>query len=101
MIEPCWRHYAKKCLAVNTKFCEDSRQQYAEWALTDRKVFTKLNKLIKEIERTPFTGTGHPEPLVGESGKWSRHITEKDRLVYDIDGETVNIYSCKGHYRKK
>ncbi|MHC6204648.1 type II toxin-antitoxin system YoeB family toxin [Breznakiellaceae bacterium SP9] len=47
---------------MNTKFCEDNRQQYTEWALSDRKVFTKLNKLITEIERTPYTGTGHPEP---------------------------------------
>ena len=78
---------------------ENSASQLFEWARTDKKVTAKLEKLFIEIQRTPFSGTGHPEPLTGDkSGKWSRHITEKDRLVYDIDGDIVNIYSCKDHY---
>jgi toxin YoeB len=29
----------------------------------DRKVLRKINTLIKELQRTPFAGTGKPEPL--------------------------------------
>lgn len=49
--------------------------------------------------RQPFTGIGKPEPLKLElSGKWSRRITEKERLVYFVKGETIFIVSARGNY---
>ncbi|MHC6203164.1 Txe/YoeB family addiction module toxin [Breznakiellaceae bacterium SP9] len=61
-----------------------------------------MDKLLKEVQRTPYTGTGHPEPLAGDkSGKWSRRITDKDRLVYAVEDDTVGIYSCKDYYEDK
>jgi toxin YoeB len=69
------------------------------WLIEDRRVFIKIAKLIKEIQRTPFTGTGKPEPLKHElSGYWSRRITEEHRLIYKIESDSVVIASCKGHY---
>lgn len=51
------------------------------------------------MERTPFDGLGKPEPLKGElQGFWSRRIDETNRLVYRVQGETLEILSCKGHY---
>ena len=52
----------------------------------------------------PRTGTGHPEPLVGSNDvTYSRRITKKDRLVYDIYDNivTVLVISAEGHYRDK
>ena len=49
----------------------------------------------------PHTGTGHPEQLSGDlSGKWSRRITKRHRLIYEIhDNEVVVIaISAYGHY---
>ena len=59
----------------------------------------KINKLIKEIDRTPFTGTGKPEPLKHDlSGKWSRRITDEHRLIYKVENGTIYFYSAKNHY---
>ena len=40
----------------------------------------KLEKILLELEQTPFEGIGNPEPLKYElSGFWSRKINQKDR----------------------
>jgi toxin YoeB len=62
-----------------------------------------LNVLIREIRRTPFVGTGKPEPLKGElRGWWSRRITAEHRIVYRIAGkgneQYVEFAQCRGHY---
>jgi len=72
---------------------------YQSWAQNDKKIFRKIGNLIKEISRTPFDGTGKPEPLRHElSGYWSRRITDEHRLVYKFENDTVFIISCKYHY---
>jgi toxin YoeB len=59
----------------------------------------KINTLIKEIERTPFEGSGKPEPLKHNlSGWWSRRINLEHRLVYKIENDTVIISQCRFHY---
>ena len=68
------------------------------------KAFNKLNALLKELVVHPKAGTGHPEQLKRYSGiRWSRHITDKHRLVYDIFEEvvTVEIVQTYGHYDDK
>ena len=67
-----------------------------------KKTLRKINALLKEIQRDPFYGEGKPEPLRGGlSGKWSRRINDKDRLVYEIENDTVLVKQCKGHYEDK
>lgn len=59
----------------------------------------KINKLIKDIDRTPFSGIGKPEPLKHDlSGKWSRRITDEHRLIYSVKNDTIYLYSAKDHY---
>ncbi|QQP29557.1 Txe/YoeB family addiction module toxin [Lactobacillus ultunensis] len=59
----------------------------------------RINKLIKDIKRHPFEGMGKPEFLKNDlSGLWSRRIDSKDRIIYDYDGKSIIIYSCKDHY---
>lgn len=68
------------------------------------KAFQKMSNLLLELMEHPTTGTGHPEPLKGESqGRWSRRITKKHRLVYRIynDEVLVLILSSYGHYDDK
>ena len=69
------------------------------WSTTNPKVLSRIIRLIAETTRTPRTGTGKPErlkPLGGEV--WSRRITEKDRLVYDIQQDATIIIACRFHY---
>ncbi|WP_277346995.1 Txe/YoeB family addiction module toxin [Sphingomonas sp. G-3-2-10] len=47
----------------------------------------KLNALIEDCRRFPFTGTGKPGPLGGNlSDWWSRRINHEYRLVYRVTG---------------
>ena len=48
------------------------------------KTLKKINSLLKDLQGDLFGGEGKPELLRGESsGTWSRHINDKDRLVYE------------------
>ena len=79
-------------------FSEESFTDYQTWALEDRKFYKKINELIKDIIRSPFSGIGKPEPLKHElSGYWSRR-NEEHRLVYKITDNSLFIASCKYHY---
>ncbi len=54
------------------------------------------------MQRNPFDGLGHPEPLSENlSGWWSRRIDEKNRIVYKSTGNSITVLSCKGHYNDK
>ena len=80
-------------------FDTDAFDDFQAWAVQDKKTFTKIVTLIKEISRDPFQGIGKPEPLKHElSGYWSRRITDEHRLVYKVESDTVYILSCKYHY---
>jgi toxin YoeB len=69
------------------------------WSTTNPKVLSRIIRLIAEATRTPRTGTGKPERLKHLGGEvWSRRITEKDRLVYDIQQDTIVIIACRFHY---
>jgi toxin YoeB len=84
---------------MNVTFHESAFLDYQQWALEDPKIYAKLAGLICEILRTPFTGTGKPEPLRGNlSGYWSRRITQEHRLVYKVTAGQIIIASCKYHY---
>lgn len=69
------------------------------WSTTHPKVLSTIIRLITETIRTPRTGTGKPERLKHLGGEvWSRRITEKDRLVYDIQSDVITIIACRFHY---
>jgi len=72
---------------------------YLYWLEQDKKILRKINDLVRDIERSPFEGLGKPEPLRGDySGLWSRRIDEKNRLIYFIRNEMLEIVQCRGHY---
>ena len=80
-------------------FSEHAWEDYLYWQRTDRKILERINKLIKEIQRSPFEGTGKPEPLRhGLSGYWSRRITDEHRIVYKIDKDSLLLTQLRYHY---
>ncbi len=86
---------------MNSKisFTAEAWTDYSYWINNDQKQLKRINKLIEEISRTPYSGSGKPEPLKFQlAGFWSRRINLKDRLVYQVDEEKILIISCKGHY---
>lgn len=80
-------------------FSEQAWEDYCFWQSQDRKLVQRINGLLKECTRTPFTGTGKPEPLRGSlSGWWSRRINQEHRLVYKTTDEGLLIAQCRYHY---
>jgi len=85
----------------NISFSETGWQDYLYWQTQDRKTLKKINLLLQDILRNGNSGIGKPEPLKHREGYWSRHIDEKNRIVYTIKSETVFIIACRGHYDDK
>ena len=80
-------------------FSERAWDDYLYWQKTDRKTLNRINTLLEEIARTPFSGTGKPEPLkYALSGYWSRRVTRQDRLVYRVEGDAVLVAQIRYHY---
>ncbi len=74
-------------------------QDYLYWARTDARVRDKINSLIEDIQRHPFSGLGKPEPLKRNlKGFWSRRINREHRLVYRVDAGALQIAQCRFHY---
>jgi toxin YoeB len=83
-------------------FSARSWEEYLYWQ-REPEALARLNGLIRECLRTPFTGIGKPEPLRGDfQGWWSRRITIEHRLVYRVSGkspdQTLEILQCRFHY---
>ncbi|WP_294540653.1 Txe/YoeB family addiction module toxin [uncultured Rhodoblastus sp.] len=80
-------------------FNESTWEGTLYWQATEAKLLARLNRLIKECARTPFTGTVKPEPLRGAlSGWWSRRLTQENRLVYRVIDGALHIAQCRYHY---
>ena len=81
------------------KFHPQGWEDYQHWQQTDRAILRKVNHLIRDIERDPFSGIGKPERLQHDlGGYWSRRITDEHRLVYAVAGDTLDILQCRYHY---
>ena len=80
-------------------FVDESWEDYLYWQKTDRKILERINNLVKDISRNPYTGLGKPEPLKYKyQGFWSRRITEEHRLIYRVVIDEIQIAKCRFHY---
>ena len=74
-------------------------EDYLYFKEKDKSISKKIDKLLKETLRDPFTGIGKPEKLKGNlSGFWSRRITEEHRIVYQVHEFYIIIIGSKYHY---
>ncbi|MBS3179382.1 MULTISPECIES: Txe/YoeB family addiction module toxin [unclassified Pseudoclavibacter] len=82
-------------LAFDTHGWED----YVYWQAQDRKTLRRINQLVGDVLRDPFSGIGKPEPLRHVlSGAWSRRIDDTNRLVYLVEDERIVILQARHHY---
>ena len=80
-------------------FSQNAWEDYISWQADDRKILKKINELIKDIQKTPYSGLGKPEALKYDlSGYWSRRIDMEHRLVYKVIDDEILIYACRYHY---
>lgn len=80
-------------------FADAAWDDYLYWQQHDRKIVQRINKLIQETMREPFTGIGKPEGLKHAlAGFWSRRITDEHRMVYRVEGDELQIAQLRFHY---
>lgn len=80
-------------------FAEAAWDDYQHWLATDRRMLVRVNQLIREVQRDPYTGIGKPEPLKHAlAGYWSRRINDEHRMVYRVVDQTLWIAQLRYHY---
>jgi toxin YoeB len=88
---------------VKVTFDPEAWDEYLAWQREDATMLERINRLIEECRRHPFSGAGKPEPLRQKlSGWWSRRISAEHRLVYRVRGsgeaQALEVLSCRYHY---
>jgi toxin YoeB len=88
---------------VKVIFSARGWSEYLHWSRNDARIQERVNEIIEDIRRHPFTCLGKPEPLRGSlHGFWARRITGEHRLVYCVEGkgdnQAVAIAQCRYHY---
>ncbi len=80
-------------------FVDESWEDYLYWQKTNKNYVKRINDLLKDISRTPFTGKGKPEPLKYKyKGFWSHRIDKEHRLIYAVKGDEILIAKCRFDY---
>ena len=80
-------------------FADTAWEDYLYWQMQDKQMVQRINKLIRDIQREPFTGIGKPEPLKHAlSGYWSRRINDEHRIIYKIVPDALLIALLSYHY---
>ncbi|HJF53745.1 MAG TPA: Txe/YoeB family addiction module toxin [Limosilactobacillus coleohominis] len=86
---------------LNIVFTQDAWQEYLTWKNSDRKIVRRIDKLINDTVRNPFSGIGKPEPLQHDlSGFWSKKINDEHRMVYGVTKSAIQIVQLRYHYHK-
>ncbi len=74
---------------------------YVYWQGQDRKTLRRINKLLDDTLRSPFSGIGKPESLKENlAGFWSRRIDDANRLIYAVSDTHIIVIACRYHYEK-
>jgi len=84
---------------MNVTFTPTALDDLRYWLKTDKRQAERVLALLEEILRTPFEGTGKPEPLRFQlAGCWSRRIDREHRLVYQVEEAEIVVIACRYHY---
>ena len=80
-------------------FTPDAWDDYLYWQSQYKKTLKRINQLLRDVSREPFTGIGKPEPLRENlTGYWSRRIDDTNRLVYAVEEQAIIVVACRYHY---
>ena len=78
---------------------DNAWDQFCGILQSNARMAKRIQTLLQSIDRNGSSCIGKPEPLKGNLvGKWSVRIDEKNRLIFAIVGDSLEIYSCAGHY---
>jgi toxin YoeB len=81
------------------EFDPSAFEDLAWWIENDRAQALRIVRIVRDIQRDPYTGLGKPEQLKHElAGCWSRRINQEHRLVYEVRENKIRILACRYHY---
>ncbi|MCD7923115.1 MAG: Txe/YoeB family addiction module toxin [Clostridiales bacterium] len=81
---------------------DEAWEDYLYWQTQDKKTLKKINQLLQDIDRNGYRCSGKPEALSGNlAGYWSVRIDKKNRIVFRIKDNSIEIYQCGSHYQEK
>ena len=73
-------------------FADVAWEDYLYWQAHDAVLFTRINNLLREVQRDPYAGIGKPEALRHAlEGFWSRRISSEQRIVYRVEDDVLLI----------
>ena len=85
------------------EFSVEAAKDLLKMKKSDPQAFKKLERLILELRKHPYTGTGKPHQLRHLEGVWSRKLDKKNRIRYMVNETSVVVFiiSTLGHYDDK
>lgn len=84
---------------MNLTFAPQAWDDYTHWQAANPSIVTRINLLIRDALRTPYSGVGKPEPLRHAlQGYWSRRIDSEHRMIYRVAQNTLWIAQLRFHY---
>jgi toxin YoeB len=87
-------------MPYSVELSRKAKKHYLHWMKHNRNFADKIDELIASIEKDPFKGVGHPEPLKYDiPNAWSRHISQEHRIIYTVENNLVTVHRCYGHYK--
>ncbi|KAA6332786.1 Toxin YoeB [termite gut metagenome] len=92
-------------MIYKVRYTPQSLKDIAQLKKSEPNAYQKFVELLIELVNHPRIGTGKIEILKysGEVTRYSRRITDKHRLIYEIHDKTITvlIIAAKGHYSDK
>lgn len=90
---------APEAVGMKKVWYDKAWEQFSEIIQINARMAKRINALLQCIDRNGYNCIGQPEPLKGDlTDWWSVQIDKANRLVFQIVGEELVIYSCAGHY---
>ncbi len=85
---------------MEVEFLDNALDDLEFWKKSgDRGIQLRIERLLKSICQTPYSGIGKPESLKHQlTGCWSRRIDSEHRLVYSVHENHIKVHSLRFHY---
>ena len=85
------------------KWSPEAWSEYIDLQQNDKNILKKTNNLLKDIQRNGYNAVhGKIEMLKHDfTGYASVRIDKKNRIIFSVQGDTVFVIQCGGHYRDK
>ncbi|MBR2215593.1 MAG: Txe/YoeB family addiction module toxin [Selenomonadaceae bacterium] len=81
---------------------DEAWEQFCYFLNEDKKTLKRILRLIRDIDHNGYNCIGKAEPLKHDlSGFWSVRIDGTNRIVFRINGDTLEIAQCGSHYGDK